>query len=152
MATKLCHNYLLTSEICLLRFQRVSVLCTILFLFICMQWRIYDFQKEVSDLQKFLVEDQKKRLQPAFINISKHSKFNLASSNTPNLTQLTCMTWKTSTLTTKMGVALSLSNFNFKGGFVFRTKPQKPLQICHWYGYGHLFHVRKPYLHVNFWD
>jgi len=40
-------------------------------------------------LQNFsskLVEDQKKRSQPAFINIFKHSKFNLASSYTPNLT------------------------------------------------------------------
>ena len=35
-------------------------------------------------------------------NISKHSKFNLASNNTPNLTQLiNPMTWKASTLTKK---------------------------------------------------
>ena len=36
-------------------------------------------------------------------SISKHSKFNLASSNTSNLTQLTSTTWKANTLTTKRG-------------------------------------------------
>jgi len=62
-------------------------------------------------LQKFsseLVEDQKKKVAT---NISKHSKVDLASNNTPNLTQLTSMTWKTSTLTTKKGRSTTFEKF-----------------------------------------
>ena len=44
-------------------------------------WFLLKFSSE-------LVEDQKKKSQPAFVYTSKHSKFNLANSNTPNLTQL----------------------------------------------------------------
>ena len=62
------------------------------------RWRIYDFQKEVSNFAKVQLRiswrpekksKTKKGCNQFFINISKHSKFNLASSNTPNLTQLT---------------------------------------------------------------
>ena len=76
------------------------------------------------------------RLQSTFIYISKHSKFNLANNNTPNLTQLTSMTWKTCTSTTKKGRGTTLEKFNFNassikcsGGFLKSNRgfQQKPL-------------------------
>ena len=69
------------------------------------------FKRRFLVLQKFsseLVEDQKKKVATS---ISKHNKFNLASRNTPNLTQLTSMTLKTSTSTTKKGCGTTFEKF-----------------------------------------
>ena len=51
------------------------------------QWRIEGFQKKVSSFAKSSIGwEAKKKLQPAFFNILKYSKLNLASSNSSNLT------------------------------------------------------------------
>ena len=93
------------------------------------------FKRRLLILQKFsseLVEDQKQKEKKGCNHISKHSKFNLASNNTPNLTQLTSMTWKTSTSTTKKGRGTTFKKFNFNASSIeiskgVRLKPQKPL-------------------------
>ena len=53
-------------------------------------------------------------LKPAFVKFqSTLSSILLCSSNTPNLTQYTCVTWKTCSSTTERNVALPRKNFSF---------------------------------------
>ena len=66
--------------------------------------------------RRFLVlqssaQNQLKTKKKVTTSFYQHSKFNLASSNTPNLTQLNSMTWKTSTSTMKRGRGTTFKKF-----------------------------------------
>ena len=105
------------------------------------QYRIQDFQKEVSGFTRSLAQSQLKCKKRSQSSILKQSKSDSFSSNTANLTHCACITCKTRSLTTKTGSGTSIVKFqlhcilhyNYRSfpQTGFQSKPQKPLQTCY---------------------